>query len=122
MIDECGYISRVRYADRYEFYSRVIRAVMSLRPIGGYISDKEVEILCCMCIEVEDGGDLTGNIGIMDRLCRCPIGCISDGVFRNYKSSLKRGGWIVDSGGSVVLCRILTDVVGRGRIGIEINR
>lgn len=82
------------YTDGFEYCKRVIRILMSLTGERHLLVNKQVEILGVMCKLCVEGREHMDDMAVMAGMRECGVEDIGYGTLRNYKSQIKRKGWI----------------------------
>lgn len=111
------------YTDALECYQRTIRAIMALGNEKTHLMPKEVEILSAMCLAVSRGENINDHRLVRKLMVDNGLSHVSAGTFRNYKSTIKKAGWLVPSERGYALNMYLAKAVEHGgmSIGVFLN-
>lgn len=112
--------TKVAYRDEYEYCRRAIRAIMAVVGPRGYLLDKEVEILTVMCKMCIEGGDYMSSRAVIGQMAECGVEVVSMGTMRNYRTKLKKRGWLDGRQFNMLLRRAIAN--GGISVGIFLHR
>lgn len=111
----------VGYQDPLECYQRIVRAILSIGRNETYLMPREVDILSAMCLAVRRGQDINNHEEIRKLMRDEGMGHVSAGTFRNYKSNIKKAGWLVEKmNGKYGLHMLLEKAVENGGIVVGV--
>lgn len=111
---------KVAYSNEYEFCKRVIGAVMSIAGSQFLLVDKEVEILGVMCKMCIEGGEFMKSRKVIEEMEKCGVEVVSSDTMRNYRSKIKKKGWIKGNQLNMDLRKAIED--GGMSVGIFLKR
>lgn len=110
--------TKVSYADPLKCYQKTIRVLMSIGKESTHLEDKEVEILAAMCIVVSRDGDLSKSKFVIDTMVELGLPRLQLGTYRNYKSSIRKAGWLIVVEGQLHLNRLLSKAVKENGVAV----
>lgn len=115
-----GQATRIVYDSDLEYYSRMVRGIMSVCSDVAMLEPYMIGVLSVLCKMERDGVDWRVNGEVVRCLSEYGYGRIANGTWMNYKSHLKRKGWVVVlQGGRLSLNGLLMRGVTNG--GLEIG-
>lgn len=101
--------TNVAYKNEYEYCKRVVCAIDSVSGEKASLLDKHIELLSVMCKMSLTGIDYMKNKLVMRELEACGVEPICHGTMRNYRSKLKKKGWLVGRQFNILLRKAIAN-------------